>query len=159
MRLPVLDGDPAQIDEAKSTRLLRAAIDGGVNYVDTAYPDHGGQSEPFVGRALKDGYRNRVQLATKCPTWAVQAEADWERYLDEQLGRLQTDRVDFYLLHALSAERWETVKRCDGLRLHPVRRVRTQVPPGHPHPRSARRDARTAGLTAGPADTPCPAEN
>ncbi len=115
MRLPVLEGDPTRIDEGRATSLLRAAIDGGVNYVDTAYPYHGGQSEPFVGRALKDGYRARVQLATKCPTWAVQAEADWERYLDEQLGRLQTDRVDFYLLHALSGERWETVKRFDGL--------------------------------------------
>jgi uncharacterized protein len=116
MRLPVQDGDPARIDEARATRLLREAIDAGVNYLDTAYPYHGGQSEPFLGRALKDGYRRRVQLATKCPTFLVQAEGDWERFLDEQLRRLDTDRVDFYLLHALNGERWETVKRLGGLR-------------------------------------------
>ena len=116
MRLPVVDGNPARIDDARATRLLREAIDGGLNYVDTAYPYHDGQSEPFVGRALKDGYRKRVQLATKCPTFFVKVEADWERFLDEQLRRLDTDTVDFYLLHALNTERWETVKRLGGLR-------------------------------------------
>jgi predicted aldo/keto reductase-like oxidoreductase len=116
MRLPVLDSDPGRIDEARATRLLREAIYRGVNYVDTAYPYHDGRSEPFVGRALKDGYRERVQLATKCPTFFVKAEADWERFLDEQLRRLDTDSVDFYLLHALNTERWETVKRLAGLR-------------------------------------------
>ncbi|MGA9752717.1 MAG: aldo/keto reductase [Acidobacteriota bacterium] len=116
MRLPVLDGDAAHIDEEAATRLLHGAIEGGVNYVDTAYPYHGGESEPFVGRALRGGYRGRVQLATKCPTWMVEGEGDWERFLDEQLRRLATDRVDFYLLHALNAERWETVKRFGGLR-------------------------------------------
>ena len=116
MRLPVVDGDPARIDEACATRLLREAIDDGVNYIDTAYPYHGGRSESFVGRALKDGYRRRVRLATKCPTFLVQAEGDWERFLDEQLRRLDTDKVDFYLLHALNTERWETVKRLGGLR-------------------------------------------
>jgi predicted aldo/keto reductase-like oxidoreductase len=116
MRLPVQDGDPARIDEARATRLLREAIDAGVNYLDTAYPYHGGQSEPFVSRALGDGYRRLVQVATKCPTFLVQAEGDWERFLDEQLRRLGTDKVDFYLLHALNGERWETVKRLGGLR-------------------------------------------
>jgi len=103
------------IDEAPAQALLRQAIDAGVNYVDTAYPYHGGQSEPFVGRALKDGYRGKVQLATKSPVWLVNAESDWERLLDEQLRRLDTDRIDFYLLHALSAARWETVLRHRGL--------------------------------------------
>ncbi len=116
MRLPVLEGDAARIDEEAAARLLHAAIEGGVNYVDTAYPYHGGESEPFVGRALGKGYRERVQLATKCPTWMVKGEGDWERFLDEQLRRLATDRVDFYLLHALNAERWDTVKRLGGLR-------------------------------------------
>ncbi|MGC8724108.1 MAG: aldo/keto reductase [Acidobacteriota bacterium] len=116
MRLPVLNGDAARIDEEQATKLLHAAIEEGVNYVDTAYPYHGGESEPFVGRALRGGYRGRVQLATKCPTWMVAAEGDWERFLDGQLRRLETDRVDFYLLHALNAERWETVTRLGGLR-------------------------------------------
>jgi len=114
MRLPLVAGGQ-QIDEEPAQRLLRRAIDAGVNYVDTAYPYHGGQSEPFVGRALKQGYRARVQLATKSPTWLVQAESDWERLLDEQLKRLDTDSIDFYLLHALDAGRWETVLRCKGL--------------------------------------------
>ncbi len=116
MRLPVVGGNPPRIDEERATRLLRDAVDAGVNYVDTAYPYHDGASEPFVGRALQDGYRERVQLATKCPTWLVSSEADWERYLDEQLRRLDTDRVDFYLLHGLTAERWETVQRHGGMR-------------------------------------------
>ncbi len=115
MRLPVLGGDAARIDEERAARLLRGAVDAGVNYVDTAYPYHDGASEPFVGRALAGGYRERVQLATKCPTWLVTDEGGWERCLDEQLRRLATDRIDFYLLHALNEERWETVTRHRGL--------------------------------------------
>lgn len=115
MRLPVLGGDPKRIDEPAASALLRRAIDAGVTYVDTAWPYHGGESEPFVGRALKDGYRERVQLATKLPVWLVEGEADWERLLDQQLRRLDTDHVDFYLLHALNAARWDTIVRHKGL--------------------------------------------
>ena len=115
MRLPVLGGDAKQIDEEPARGLLRRAIDAGVNYVDTAYPYHGGESEPFVGRALRDGYRDKVLLATKLPVWLVNAESDWERLLDEQLKRLDTDRIDFYLLHALSTARWQTVLDLKGL--------------------------------------------
>ena len=129
MRLPVVGGDMARIDEGPAQALLRQAIDAGVNYVDTAYPYHGGQSEPFVGRALKDGYRERVLLATKMPVWLVNAESDWERLLDEQLRRLDTGRIDFYLLHALSAARWETVQRLGGLRA--MERARADGRIGH----------------------------
>ncbi len=116
MRLPVVGGDMTRIDERLAQPMLRQAIAAGVNYVDTAYPYHGGQSELFVGRALKDGYRAKVQLATKLPVWLVQAESDWERLLDEQLKKLDTDHIDFYLLHALSAARWQTVVNLHGLR-------------------------------------------
>jgi uncharacterized protein len=116
MRLPVVGGDMTQIDEGPAQKLLHEAIDAGVNYVDTAYPYHGGQSEIFVGRALKSGYRGKVQLATKLPVWLVNEEGDWERLLDEQLKKLDTDCIDFYLFHALSEGRWETVLRHGGLR-------------------------------------------
>ncbi|MDY7029277.1 MAG: aldo/keto reductase, partial [Spirochaetota bacterium] len=64
MRLPVLDGDTSMIDEEETARMLRTSIDAGVNYVDTAYPYHGGKSEECVGRILGDGYREKVKLAT-----------------------------------------------------------------------------------------------
>jgi uncharacterized protein len=71
MRLPTLGGDSGKINEPLATEMIRKAIDAGVNYVDTAYPYHKGQSEPLVGRVLKDGYREKVRLATKMPTWLV----------------------------------------------------------------------------------------
>jgi predicted aldo/keto reductase-like oxidoreductase len=110
MRLPILEDDPARIDEPEATRMLRTAIDGGVNYVDTAYPYHRGTSEAFVGRALRDGYREKVRLATKLPSWLIQAAGDFDRYLDEQLQRLQTETIDFYLLHGLGQERWHNLR-------------------------------------------------
>jgi predicted aldo/keto reductase-like oxidoreductase len=116
MRLPVLEGDHSRIDEEPATRLLHDAIRGGVNYVDTAWVYHGGQSEPFLGRALQGGWREKVQLATKCPVWDMNAEADFERVLDQQLANLQTKRIDFYLLHAIAAGPWEKVKQLKGVR-------------------------------------------
>jgi predicted aldo/keto reductase-like oxidoreductase len=110
MRLPVLGGDHARIDEEDATRLLHEAIRAGVSYVDTAWVYHGGQSEPFLGRALRGGWRERVQLATKCPVWELEREGDLERFLDRQRERLGTGRIDFYLLHALDGARWDKVK-------------------------------------------------
>ena len=107
MRLPVLaDG---HVDEPEAVRMIRYAIDHGVNYVDTAYPYHNGESETVVGKALEGGYRERVNLATKLPSWLVKSRGDMDRYLDEQLKKLQTDRIDFYLVHGLIQPFWETL--------------------------------------------------
>ena len=110
MRLPIRGGDFADIDEPEATRMLHYAIDHGVNYVDTAYPYHRGNSEPFLGRALRGGYREKVRLATKLPCWLVENLDDCDRYLNEQLKRLQTDHVDFYLLHGLNEQSWHKMR-------------------------------------------------
>jgi len=113
MRLPTLDNDSSKINEPLATEMIRYAIDAGVNYVDTAYPYHQEQSEPLVGRVLKDGYREKVRLATKMPCWKVKEEADFDRLLEEQMRRLDVDYIDFYLLHALNASTWQKVKNLD----------------------------------------------
>jgi uncharacterized protein len=107
MRLPVKEN--GQIDEDHATEMLRYAIDHGVNYLDTAYPYHNGESEPFVGRMLAGGYREKVQLATKLPSWLVTCREDMDKYLNEQLGRLKTDHIDFYLLHGLNTMFWKNL--------------------------------------------------
>ena len=117
MRLPILPGeDQSKIDYDKAMKLVRFAIDEGVNYIDTAYPYHGtgmgngGASEPFVAKALKDGYREKVKLATKLPSWLIKTREDMDKYLNEQLQRLETDSIDFYLVHALNVDTWATLK-------------------------------------------------
>lgn len=109
MRLPTT-GKPEDIDEAEATRMLRHAIDHGVNYVDTAYGYHGGNSEWFVGRALQDGYRERLRLVTKLPPWKVETAADFDRLLNEQLEKLQADHLDVYLLHSLDRGSWRKLR-------------------------------------------------
>ena len=104
MRLPAKDH---QIDDERATRLIRDAIDQGVNYVDTAWPYHAGQSEPLLGRALAGGYRERTKVATKLPSWLIQNRDDMDRYLDAQLAKLDTAWIDYYLVHSLAGETWD----------------------------------------------------
>ena len=110
MRLPLTDGNQAHIDEAETTRIIRYAIDHGVNYIDTAYAYHEECCESVVGRVLQDGYREKVKLATKLPSWLIESPEDYDRYLNEQLKRLQVDKIDFYLLHTLKKYSWEKLR-------------------------------------------------
>ena len=115
MRFPIKGEELSNINEPEATRMLHYAIDHGVNYLDTAYLYHGGNSESFVGRVLKEGYRKKVRLATKLPCWKVEAAEDFDKFLNEQLGKLQTDHINFYLLHALNAKSWHKVRDLDVL--------------------------------------------
>ncbi|QSZ67031.1 aldo/keto reductase [Methanofollis aquaemaris] len=104
MRLP--ETPEGRVDDAAAIALIRAAVDGGATYIDTARPYHNGESERIVGRALADGYRERAFLATKLPSWKVESREEMDRCLDEQLRRLGTDHLDAYLVHALTRRRW-----------------------------------------------------
>ncbi|MFW6409439.1 MAG: aldo/keto reductase, partial [Halanaerobiales bacterium] len=113
MRLPTIDDDSGNIDEEKAIKMIRYAVDNGVNYLDTAWPYHQGNSEELVGKALKDGYREKTKIATKLPIWKVEERKDLDYYLNEQLKRLDVDKIDFYLIHALSQDRWKKCKDLD----------------------------------------------
>ena len=98
------------IDEAEAEKMIDKAMAAGVTYIDTAYPYHNGESEPFVGRVLKKYDRNSFFLATKLPVWLVEKKEDAGKFLQEQLERLDVEYVDFYLMHAMDKERWEKMK-------------------------------------------------
>ena len=98
------------IDEQKAVSLIRRAIDGGVTYIDTAYVYLNKTSEIVLGKALRDGYRDRVTIATKVPPDQVHSREDLERILSEELDKLQTGRIDFYLMHAMNRQKWEHMK-------------------------------------------------
>lgn len=108
MRFPLQkDG---KIDEKEAERMIDKAIAEGVNYIDTAYPYHNGDSEPFVGRVLSKYDRSSYYLATKLPCWEVKSVEDAKRIFDSQLKRLGQEYVDFYLLHALNRDRFNEMK-------------------------------------------------
>ena len=114
-RLPVRSGgfDSVDVDETEARRMIRHAIDSGVNYVDTAYDSHGGQGEQVLGRVLCEGYRARVHIATKLPLRLIEAPDDFDCILGEQLKRLQTDSIDCYLFYAANCKNW-----CDAVLRH-----------------------------------------
>lgn len=121
MRLPQKKGTPGDgpIDEPRAEQQLKMAIDRGVNYLDTAMPYHLGASEPFLGKVLSNGYRQKVKLATKLPHWSVETTDDMDRLMYSQFKRLKTERIDYYLIHALSGASWEkmeTLGVCDFIR-------------------------------------------
>ncbi len=105
MRFPVTA--EGKIDEPEAEKMMDRAIAAGVNYIDTAYPYHGGESERLVGKVLKKYDRSSLYLATKLPCWMVNQLEDVERLFQEQLEKLQTDYIDFYLLHALNGSRFD----------------------------------------------------
>ena len=122
MRLPMV-GDPGglagfdpkiPIDEARAEKIVQYALDKGVNYFDTAYVYHGGKSETFLGKILRP-VRTRVLIASKLPVWSIQKTEDFERLFQEQLGKLQTDYLDVYLIHGINGIIWEKMKRLGAL--------------------------------------------
>ncbi|MDD3586842.1 MAG: aldo/keto reductase [Thermoguttaceae bacterium] len=109
MRLPTRSDDT--IDERLTETMLKYAIDHGVNYIDTAYPYHKGESENVVGRVLEGEYRKKVHLVTKSPVFRIKSSDEFDSILDEQLRKLRTDHIDMYLLHNLNGRLWKKVKQ------------------------------------------------
>ena len=110
MRLPQNSDDMGDVNEEESIRMIRYAIDRGVNYLDSGYLYHMGKSEPIIAKALEDGYREKVRIATKLPVMMVESADKFDDYLNEQMERLKTKKLDFYLLHGLNGENWPKVR-------------------------------------------------
>lgn len=111
MRLPLQKAGAPDIDESHAQSMVDMALARGVNYFDTAYFYHNGLSEPFVGRALSRHPRDSYYVATKMPISFLKESADLERIFADQLAKLQTDHIDFYLCHALGAEGFEKMEK------------------------------------------------
>ena len=109
MRLPVTT--EGKVDHPEAVRMIRHGIDHGINYLDTAYFYHNGESETVLGEALLDGYREKVKIATKLPSWFIQTREDFDKFLDEQMKKLQTDHIDFYPAHGMGKDRWEQLSK------------------------------------------------
>ncbi len=106
MRLPTCADGSVDVEATRS--LVKTAYENGINYYDTAWVYHGGESEKVLGRILEEeGLRDKVYVATKMPCWDIKVYDDFERILDAQLEKLRTDHIDFYLMHAMHKARWE----------------------------------------------------
>ena len=105
MRFPT-NGE-GKIDRVQARAMLEKALAAGVNYIDTAWPYHGGESELFVGEVLKEHPRDSFYLATKLPVWEVKSLEDVDRIFNRQLEKLQTEYIDFYLMHAMNGGSWK----------------------------------------------------
>ena len=88
------------IDVKRSADMIYSAIEKGVNYFDTAYLYPG--SESALGQILSDGWREKINIATKMPLFLVRSEKDFDKFFSQQLERLKTDYIDYYLLHMLT---------------------------------------------------------
>jgi uncharacterized protein len=110
MRLPIIGDDQSQVIMPETIKLIHYAIDQGVNYIDTAFTYHDGNSEIAVGKALSGKYRKKARIATKMPVYSVQCETDLDNILNLQMKRLNTNYIDFYLFHSLNKELWNKVK-------------------------------------------------
>jgi uncharacterized protein len=113
MRLPTIGSDQAKVNEPETVNLIRYAIDKGVNYIDSAFTYHDGNSEIALGKALKGKYREKAKIATKMPVFQVQNREDLDKILNLQMQRLDTDFIDFYLFHSLNKALWSNVKELD----------------------------------------------
>ncbi|HMA66093.1 MAG TPA: aldo/keto reductase [Chitinispirillaceae bacterium] len=100
-----------RVDERQSISIIRKGIDLGINYVDTAWMYHMGNSEKILGKALQDGYRQKIKLVTKLPMIFMKKEEDFDRFFNQQLERLQTDYLDMYLFHMLNETNFEKLKQ------------------------------------------------
>ena len=112
MRLPVIDDDQSKIDMEKVEEMVLYAVENGVNYFDTAYVYHNGFSEKAIGQIMEENHlRDKINIATKMFTFGIN-DPDFSprKMLDEQLERLRSDHIDFYLLHGLQGKMWATLR-------------------------------------------------
>lgn len=111
MRFPMIDDGNGKrvVDQELANQIVHTAIEGGVTYIDTAYVYSYGQAERVLGKALEGGWREKVNIATKLPSWMVKEYDDMEKLLDQELSSLQTDHIDFYLVHNLNHDQWNRV--------------------------------------------------
>lgn len=102
MRLPVVDGDSARIDEEKSREMVAYAMKNGINYYDTAWGYHGGMSETVMGKLLRDYPRDSFYLASKFPGYELDNHGKIAEIFPRQLEKCQVEYFDFYLIHSVT---------------------------------------------------------